>query len=136
MVAVVFKPVEINPDLLSIIFGDLFIVLGIVLAILAVRNLVKFLTTRESDRELQKLSHEWYENGKAVTNWLKAHHKELGIDTKATLSCPEFQELICKDFKIYDRLIILDPKLKEDPILNRGREFYGSLIRTENQRPN
>ena len=135
MLVMVFKPVEVSPDLSLIIFITTLIILMVVMVILYIKNLVKVFKEREITLERVKLSREWHKNGKDISNWLKAHCDDLNKNFKATIFHTEFQELLWKDFKIYERLIILDPKLKEDPKLNIGREFYKFLIRTENQKP-
>lgn len=134
MMAVAFKPAEIDPHLSLVIFEVTFAVFVGILVVLFVQHLVSFLRTKRSEEEI-KLFHEWCENGTAISNWLKTRYQELKLNHEATISKPEFQDLLRKDFEIYERLIILDPKLKEDPIANKGRAFYGSLVRTENQKP-
>lgn len=96
---------------------------------------VALLLRAKRPKEKTKLFREWSENGDAILNWLRAHRDELNRDIKAMISHPEFQKLLWKDFELYSKLIILDPNLKEDPMANEGRIFYGSLIRTESKKP-
>ncbi|MBI2062368.1 MAG: hypothetical protein HYT64_01625 [Candidatus Yanofskybacteria bacterium] len=137
MFGVLFRPVEISQGL-SVVLSILtfwFLVFAALYFMWRAIFGTRSSDAKKPDEQLRELRHEWYENGVAIENWLKVHREELYVDLAATLSRSEFQELIWKDFEIYEQLTILDPKLKEDPIFNKGRQFYGSLIRTENKTP-
>ncbi len=137
IMSVVSKPVDIGQGLPMTL---IILVLGLILALIWTMRVLRMIKGRRRSAEIIRLEiirliQKWSENGTAILNWVEAHHKELAINKEADLSHPEFQELLWKDFEIYNRLVILDPKLKENPMITKHRNFYGSLIRTENQRP-
>jgi hypothetical protein len=136
MVAIAFSPVEIFPSL-SVIFGNIiifflaFVVVCFVWGIIFFRG--KSSNAKKSEEELLKLLREWCENGTALSDWVRTNFQGSNLSWDVLISNPEFQELLQRDFEIYDKIVILDPKLKEDPIVIAGRSFYKSLVRTENQ---
>src|SRR3989338_8953418 len=102
MTAVAFRPVEISQGL-SLIFDILtFWFLVFVATYFAWRTFFggRSFNEKESEKQLRKLSREWCENGIAISDWVRIHLRELDLNQKATISNPEFQELLWRDFEI------------------------------------
>lgn len=131
-VGTIFKLVEVSLDWLTFFLGVIFIVYGVVSTVLFARRLVK---AKRLEKEQIRLFIEWYKSGAAIVNWLKAHLQELTLNQEAATSNPEFQELLRKDFEIYERVTVLVPRLKKDPVVQFGADLYKSLIKTENIKP-
>lgn len=134
MIAVAFRPIDPTHPL-AVIFNTLTFWFFILMVMYFAWRIFfgRISSNKEkSKEEFTKLKREWLENGTAIADWVRTHLQELNLNLEATISNPEFQELLRKDFEIYEKLVTLDPKLKEDPTVIKGRDFYKFLIREGN----
>lgn len=103
MIAVAFRPVQINLDWLPL-SPVVFMV-----ALLLIYLIWLFVNKLTREPAGLKLLREFTENGPKINSWLKEHKEELQRHPVATLNNPEFVDLINRDQVLYERILEIYP---------------------------
>lgn len=90
MLGVMFRPVEIHPELSLLIYRITIVIFMVLVAVWYIRMSIRFFRQRKSDQEFLRLKQEWWENGTNISQWLKDHVQESRLNFETTISNLEF----------------------------------------------
>jgi len=105
-------------------------VLCVVGIILCVGLIMRLQMKKRKREEGLAILHEWVENGQKMKTWLEEHFADLNQNPSATIAYSQFQNLLWKDFDLYQKVHTFYPDIQENQKLMEGRAFFEKLITT------